>query len=226
MKKNYWIVLLLCVTTWVSYGQSSRDYIKSAIREWGSCRNVAITLTGGDLALNWSNAYAAKGIPLSLSRALNELNDAGELIDDVQLTEEGRWLILYGNNGFRWNDIPYSLEQKIREYNDAGEVVSSVAFNDKGAWIVISRDHISASSSEVYGWIEDGIESYGQLWAAHMTDEGLVLCYEKGYKFAGYVPDRVKRALKETSINVFRIKFLSDGAYFIADTDGRYSYYM
>ena len=173
----------MLLTLQVTVAQNSRSYIRNKIAEWGSCRNVAITETGGDLALNWNNAYAGMGLPSSLSRALKELNDDGEFIDDVQLTEQGRWLILYGDNGFRWNNIPYSLERKLREFNQNGEVITSVTFNDNGAWIVISQEHISASNSEVNDWIKDGINSYGQLWAAHMTDDGLVLCYENGYKF-------------------------------------------
>ena len=208
------------------FAQNSRSYIRNQIKEWGSCRNVAVTLTGGDLALNWNNAYAYSGIPSGLASVIKELHSESEFIDDVQLTENGRWLVLYGNNGFRWNNIPYDLEQTIRRYNNNREVVTSVTFNDKGGWIVISSEHISASTSEVYDWIEDGIEEYGQLWAAHMTNDGLVLCYEGGYKFMGNVPENLKQKLRKTNIDVFRIKFLSDGTYFIADKDGNYSYYM
>lgn len=208
------------------FAQNSRSYIRNQIEEWGSCRNVAVTLTGGDIALNWNNAYAYSGIPSGLATVIKDLHDESEFIDDIQLTENGRWLVLYGNNGFRWNNIPYDLEQTIRRYNNDREVITSVTFNDNGGWIVISSEHISASTSEVYDWIEDGIKEYGQLWAAHMTNDGLVLCYEGGYKFMGYVPENLKQKLRETNINVFRIKFLSDGTYFIADKNGRYAYYM
>ena len=194
--------------------------------EWGSCRNVAVTLTGGDIALNWNNAYAYYGIPSDLAESLDELHEDGKYIDDVQLTEDGNWLILYGDNGFVWNGIPYSLEHKIREYNDEGEVVTSVTFNDCGDWIVISQEHISASTSEIYEWIEDGIKRYGQLWSAHLTDDGMVLCYERGYKYLGNVPDNLKEALFESELDVYRIKFLSDGTYFFSDMDGYYEYYM
>lgn len=128
------ILAVLLSTTSSLSAQDSRAYIKEQIREWGSCRNVAITLTGGDLALNGKNAYAASGVPDGLLKALKELNDEGEFIDDVQLTEGGRWLILYGDNGFRWNDIPASLEKKLREYNENEEVVTSVTFNDKASY--------------------------------------------------------------------------------------------
>lgn len=217
---------MLLVLSVSASAQNSRTYIKNQIEEWGSCRNVALTLTGGDLALNWTNAYAASGIPSKLSEALDQLNDEGEFIDDVQLTEDGRWLILYGDNGFRWNDIPYGLEQKLREYNRNKEVITSVTFNDSGSWIIISQEHISASNTAIYDSIREGISEYGQLWAAHMTEDGLVLCYERGYRFFGNVPQTLKDKLSETKIDVYRLKFLSDGAYFIADKDGNYSYYM
>ena len=223
-------VLLTAVIVMVlhlsAFAQGSRTYIRNQIKEWGSCRNVAITLTGGDLALNYSNAYAYSGIPTGLANAIKELHADGEFIDDVQLTEAGRWLVLYGDNGFRWNGIPYDLEAKLREFNDRGDVVTSVTFNDNGGWIIISSEYIAASTSDVYDWIKDGMEKYGSLWAAHMTNDGLVLCYESGYKFMGNVPQKLKDKLKETSIDVLRIKFLSDGTYFIADKDGTYSYWM
>lgn len=219
------VLVFLCVSV-TSFAQNSRSYIREQIEKWGSCRNVAITLTGGDLALNRNNAYAVSGVSDDLVEALDELNEEGEYIDDVQLTEDGRWLVLYGDNGFRWNDIPSDLERTLREYNSDQEVITSVTFNDNGGWIVISREHISASTSDVYDWIKEGIDQYGQLWAAHLTNDGLVLCYERGYKFMGDVPDVLKQKLRETSIDVYRIKFLSDGAYFIADKEGHYSYYM
>lgn len=227
MKSKFLLILAVLLSTTSSLSaQDSRAYIKEQIREWGSCRNVAITLTGGDLALNGKNAYAASGVPDGLLKALKELNDEGEFIDDVQLTEGGRWLILYGDNGFRWNDIPASLEKKQREYNENEEVVTSVTFNDKGGWIIISTEHISASNTGVYDWIEEGMDKYGALWAAHMTNEALILCYENGFRHSGNIPEKVKRKLGETNIDVYRIKFLSDGCYFIADKEGRYEYYM
>lgn len=206
--------------------QRSREYIRNQIEEWGSCRNVAITMSGGDLALNWNNAYAYSGIPSGLANALDELNEKRKFIDDVQLTENGKWFILYGDNGCQWNDIPYSLESKLRELNNDGEVLTSVTFNDKGGWIVIGQEHIAASTPDVYDWIQEGLDAYGALWAAHMTNDGLVLCFERGYKFMGNVPDRLKNKLRSTNIDVYRIKFLPDGTYFIADKDGRFAYWM
>ncbi len=95
--------------------QNSREYIRSAIREWGECRNVAITRTNGDIALYGRNGCARSNVPSGLSDAITELNNDNEYIDDIQLTESGRWLIIFGNNGLQWSRIPYSLERKLRE---------------------------------------------------------------------------------------------------------------
>ncbi len=220
------ILVSLSLTTINSFAQNSRSYVRNSITSWGSCRNVAITDTGGDIALNYNNQYSYSGIPTSLANAIKELHDESAYIDDIQLTENGNWLILYGNNGFRWSNIPSDLEYAMREFNNNQEVITSATFNDNGAWILISTEHIKASSSNIYDWIQDGMESYGQLWAAHITNDGLVLCFERGYKFLGNVPEKLKDALTSSSFDVYRIKFTRGGSYFFADKNGRYSYWM
>ncbi len=222
-----WIVLLwLCGFSLEASGQVPRFLIKAQIDAWGSCRSVAITSTGGCLALHDDNDCVYTGLPAELSQTIEELRAAQEYIDDIQLTDEGRWLILYGDNGMRWHNLPSDLEKTIRRYNYNRELITSVAFNDKGDWFVISEEYISASSTELYGWIEEGVEQYGQLWAAHLTDDGLVLCYEEGYKFLGNIPEPVKEALRATWLNVYRAKFLPDGSFFIADEAGNCDYSM
>lgn len=206
---------------------AQRDYIKQVIGEWGNCRNVAISKYRGSVALSLNNAYACSGVPRGLANALKELHDEGEFIDDVQLTELGSWLILYGNNGFQWNDIPKSLENKMRSFNSNGEVITSVTFNDRGDWIIISTEHISSSSDNIYSYIKTCMEEYGALLAAHLTDTGLVLCFEEGFTFLGNVPVRLKNALKNADFDVYRIKFLDDGSYFFANKNGgRYEGYF
>jgi hypothetical protein len=213
--------LLIAVS---SYGQG-RTYIREQIRKEGECRNVAITKNNGDLMLYGRNGCARSGCPQSLNEAITELNSETKYIDDVQLTEEGRWLILWGNNGFRWNDIPYSLERKLREYNEKSEVVTSATFNDAGDWIVISHDHYSSSDSRISGWLKEGNEEYGQLWAACVTEDAIVAVYASGYKFLGNVPESLKDALRKTKLDVFRLK-IAGTAWFFADKNGNYQYSM
>ncbi|MBR5847125.1 MAG: hypothetical protein IKY72_04935 [Bacteroidaceae bacterium] len=203
----------------------SREYIRNAISEWGECRNVAITKTNGDLALYGRNGCARSGCPRDLNDAIVELHDDGEYIDDIQLTEDGSWLILYGDNGLVWDDIPYSLERKLREYHDMQEVITSVTFNDAGNWIVITTNYFSSSHSEVNEWLKDGNEEYGQLWAACVTDDAIVAVFEDGYKFLGNVPESLKKALRETNLDVYRLK-IAGTSWFFADKDGNYRYNM
>lgn len=156
---------------------------------------------------------------------MSELNDDAEEINDVQLTEDGSWLILWGGNGATWSNIPYDLEAKIRHYNDEGEVITSITFNDGGDWICITEELISASDSRVLDWMSDGMDEYGQVWAACVTDDAMVVVYEKGYKFMGNVPDSLKDALAETSLDVYRIK-IAGSSWFFADKYGDYRYNM
>lgn len=215
------IVAILCNFTY-SHAQS-REYIRNAIEKWGECRNVAITKRNGDLALYGNNGCARSGCPDNLNDAITELNDQGEYIDDIQLTEDGRWLILYGNNGIQWNDIPYSLEQKLREYNRNKEVITSVTFNDAGNWIVITTNYFSSSHSNVTEWLKEGNDEYGQLWAACVTDDAIIAVFQNGYQFIGNVPETLKKALKETKLDVYRLK-VAGTAWFFADKNGNYRY--
>lgn len=202
-----------------------RAFIRECITKWGECRNVAITNTNGDLAIHGRNGWAGTGLPERLSNALTELNEDNKYISDVQLTEKGNWIILYGNNGFRWSGIPKSLEEKIREYNANYEEVTSVTFNDSGDWIVITTEHYSSSDARITAWLKEGAAEYGMLWAACITEDGMVACYERGYKFFGEVPSELRSRLRETDFDVYRIKIAGE-SYFFADKEGHYHYKM
>ncbi|MBR3408741.1 MAG: trypsin-like peptidase domain-containing protein [Paludibacteraceae bacterium] len=212
-------------TGFSSVGSGSRAYIREQITKWGECRNVALTKTNGDLAIHGRNGWAGFGLPELLSTALTELNKDDKYITDVQLTENGNWIVLYGNNGFRWSGIPKSLEDKIRDYNARNEEVTSVTFNDSGDWIVITTEHYASSDANITAWLKEGAAEYGMLWAACVTEDGLVACYEKGYKFYGEIPSELRQRLSETDFDVYRIKIAGD-AYFFADKEGHFHYKM
>ncbi|NDC71952.1 MAG: hypothetical protein EBZ62_00660 [Sphingobacteriia bacterium] len=227
MKKYILLFISLFCYAGSLYAQiPGRDFLRNQIKEWGECKNVAMTKTGGDVALFGSNGWAAQGAPVAMTNKLKELNKNSEEIREIVLTEDGSWLILWGDNGINSYGIPPSLYQKLKKWNTEGERITSVTFNDQGDWIVISKKKYSASSAKVMEQLKAGEDKHGELWAAHLTDEGLVICYEKGYTFVGNVPENLKLKLQETSINVFRIKFLSDGAYFFADLKGNFAYFM
>ena len=222
ISKQVLAIILFMLVSVSSFGQG-REFIREQIRSKGECRNVAITKTNGDLMLYGRNGWAATGCPRSLTDAITKLNKDNEFIDDIQLTEEGRWLILYGNNGIQWHDIPYSLERKLREYNSKGEVIYSVTFNDAGDWIVITEKYYSSSDSRISDWLKEGENRHGELWAACVTDDAIVAVYAYGYSFFGEVPYSLKEALRKTNLDVFRLK-IAGNAWFFADKNGRYNY--
>lgn len=222
---RFLLILGLCIQCMSMSAQSGRSYIKGRIQAWGECRNVAITKTNGDLALYGQNGSARSGCPSNLNRALDDLNRREEYIDDVQLTEEGRYVILYGNNGIVWNDIPYSLEKQLRQYNREEEVITAVTFNDKGDWIVITTNYLAASDSSISQWLKEGNRQHGKLWTACITDDALVAVYEHGYKFKGNVPRDLKEALRSTTLDVVRLK-IAGNSWFFADSKSRYRYSM
>lgn len=203
-----------------------RSFVRDNIKKFGECKNVAITKSNGDLMLYGRNGYAVNECcPSDLTETIKKLNSNNELIDDVQLTENGAWLVIYGDNGIIWNNIPSSLENKIKEYNSNGEVINSITFNDSGDWIIITDERYCTSDADATDWLSNGEKQYGELWAACLTDDGMVAVYEKGYQFTGNVPSNLKSALQKTSINVYRLK-IAGTAWFFADSDGNYEYDM
>jgi len=225
MRKQITTLLLLLASSQLALTQG-REFLRGKIEEWGSCKTVAITLEGGDVALYGKNGWAGLGIPSTLSDVLDQLNKADQLVHDVQLTDGGKWLVLYGENGMKWSNIPVELETRLREINDQMEVVQSASFNDAGDWIVVTDQRLAASSEPVYDWIRQGEQSFGPVQSAHLTNEGMIVVYKAGFKYYGNVPQPLKKALNETDLKVFRVKFLSNGAYFFCDRYGNYAFYF
>lgn len=220
----FFLAALLLFTA-TSTAQNSRQVIKDAIANKGECRNVAITATGGDLMLYGRNGYASSGCPSSLTDKLYKLNEDDDYIDDVQLTEDGSWLVLYNDNDAAWYGIPYSLEQKILEFHNEGEIINTITFNDEGDWIVISDAMYSASSDDLLEFLEEGESEYGELWTAHLTNNCLVVVYERGYKWIGDIPASLKEAATSVTFNVYRLKFAGT-SWFMADKEGHFRYFM
>ena len=205
--------------------QNSRQYIRNSIDNWGECKNVAITRTNGDLALYGRNGWSGSGLPSGMQTALNELNADNAYIDDVVISENGNWLILYGDNDVRWSGAPSSLSDKIHEFHNRGDIITSITFEDGGRWIIISKEYYAASYGWIQDWLSDGADEYGELWSACVTSDAMVAVYESGYKYYGNVPQGLKDALRETSLDVYRVK-MAGTSWFYADKNGNFRYNM
>lgn len=226
MIRSLLLVMALCLTATSADAQRDRNYVKSLIKKWGTCKNVAITKTNGDVALYGTCGYAASNVPASLLNKLKELNKTNTLIDDVQLTESGKWCVLYGKNDATWTtNIPSSLAEKINDFHNQNYVVRSISFNDYGDWVIVSDEYYATSSTELTNWLKNGSNSWGRLWAVCVTDDAVVAVYKNGFCYRGNVPEDLKEALRSTSFDVFRLK-ISGTSWFFADTNGNYRYKM
>ena len=226
MKRLLLFAAITIASVTASVGQS-RYFIKECIREWGACREVAITDKGGDIALNGTNQFAHDGISKTLAKNLQNLHDSAYQINDVQLTEKGRWLINYGNGLLRWHKIPVMLRNSIFELIASGQQIRSVTFNDDSEWIVVSdKGDVRSSFIKMDDWVEAGRAKYGALRFAQINNEGMILAYERGYMYLGNVSQKLKDALRAADFDVTTIKFTPQGAYFFAGKDGSYIYNM
>ena len=223
--RRFFVLLASIAMVLNMQAQSSRDFIKQAIRKKNDCKTVAITKHNGDAMIYGNNGWGAKDCPSKFVKSLKELNDSDVEIKDIHLTEEGKWLILYGNNGMHWDGIYDDLLDRMIKYNTNGEEITTVTFNDNHDWILITTQNISASSSELLNWLGEGCEEYGQLWTACLTDDAVVAVYQEGYKFSGQVPEDLKRALKECTSRVYNVKSAGN-AWFFKCTDGHWRFCM
>ena len=224
--KSMLFVLAMCLTATSANAQRDRNYVKNQIKKWGSCKNVAITKTNGDVALYGTSGYACSNVPTGLANTLKDLNKKGTLIDDVQLTESGKWCVLFGKNDATWtNNIPSSLAAKIHEFHDNNYVVRSITFNDYGQWVIVSDQYYATSSQDLTNWLKNAASKWGRLWAVCLTDDAAVAVFANGFAYRGNIPEDLKQALRSTSFDVFRLK-VSGVSWFFADQSGNYRAYM
>lgn len=224
--KNLLLVLAMSLTVTSVSAQRDRNYVKNQIKKWGTCKNVAITKTNGDVALYGKCGYATSNVPTGLSNKLKELNKASILIDDVQLTETGTWCVLYGKNDAAWSaGVPTSLVNKINEFHNSNYMVRSITYNDRGQWVIVSDEYYATSSTDLTNWLKNGSNRWGRLWAVCLTDDAAVAVYANGFCYRGDVPEDLKAALRSTSFDVYRLK-VSGTSWFFADTNGNFRYWM
>ncbi len=203
-----------------------RYYINNCIRSWGNCRNVAITDKGGDIAFG-PEKYAYDKIPSELAKNIDNMNDSAYFINDIQLTEKGRWLIHYADGLLRWHRIPSMLKTTIYELIANGHTIKSVTFNDNSDWIVLTdKGEVRSSFIQMDDWVKDGTAKYGKLRFAQINNEGMILAFERGYMYVGNVSQKLKDELREAKFDVTVIKFTPEGAFFFGDQKGNTKMYM
>ena len=201
---------------------SSRSFIRSQMKHYGECRNIAFTSKGASLMVYGKNGYATNSCPKVLVNLLESVNAQDQSIDDVQLSENGGWLVLYNKLNCTWEKVPASLEATIRDSYAKNIPLRLATFNDAGDWIVMDADKkISASSQELRDWIYEGLQQMGGLRCACISDNAKLAVFERGYRTIGEIPESLRKALNETTFSVSCIKLNGD-SWFISDGVKRY----
>ena len=204
----------------------ARDFVRNHIEKNGNCRIVSITKIGGDIVVCGDNNWAANGCSRNITSKLQEITDDDGRIIDVCLTELGRFVVLYDRNAGSWNNIPGDMEYHLRRMNADDEELYSATLNDAGDWIVVGSEHYACSATWLKEWLAEGGRKYGILRAATVSTDAAVAVYDGGYRFYGAVPEDLKAALRDTTMDVRIIK-IAGSAWFFADRTGyRYRYKM
>ncbi len=215
MKHFTLLLAALAVTLSIN---AQREHITQHIEKYDQCQSVAITQNNGNAMIFSTNQWVAEGCPNNFTEALYELKVEKQNLQDIHLTELGRWIILYNDNQTRSDLLYENLKQKITNCQEDGEKITTVTFNDKGDWIVVTTKQISASSDLLMSWIADGCERYGQVWTACITDDAAIIVYEGGFKYYGNIPEDLLEAMRACDKDVYTIK-ISGNAWLFRCTD-------
>lgn len=223
--KKFLITMAAIGLSLMSFAQSGRGFIREKIEKINECKSVAITEKNGDLMLYGRNKFYTNNCPNDLCAKLDRLRDKDVRINDVTLTNKGSWLVLYDRNGYASEGLPSDMREKLSDFNDNNEAILSATFNDDGEWIVITDEHYATSSSRLTEWIEDGVDEFGMILDACITDDALVAVFKEGYKYKGNYPDTLREKLRNTDLKVRRLK-IAGNCWFFSDRDGNYHYKM
>ena len=204
-----------------------REYIRERITEWNSCRLVAITKNGGDVAVAGKNSCAVCGAcPNKLWEALKEIHDQGHRITDVCLTDKGKWVVLFGKNGYRSNGLPEDMVNKLSRFHTDKETLLSATVNDNGEWVVISNKHFSAYPTEINNRLKEIMYKYGNICSVSITDDAGVAIFDRGYYWWGNYPKDLPESIKKSDFNPSTIRMAGDSWFYADETGSRYWYLM
>ena len=177
----------------------SRSILNELIEDSGNCRIVSFYKDGG-VAITRNNGYAYSGIPAMMADVIETLLKNDYHIDEVVMSDDGKWLVVYNGNGYYSDNLPNSLKQKLHSYRVRHEKIQNVAFNEYGDWIVVSDKHFSASDPNLQQWLRIGYDEYGDIEDVYMSRYSVVACFERGYQYID-APDALKVALSDCNFS-------------------------
>lgn len=205
-------------------GKLSIDFssIRKSIRKWNEVKIIAVTDSGQGAAIYGRNGFVCHCND-ALYEKLNDLNEKGESIDEVNTVGKNSYVIIYAKNGYATKGAPQSFIDKLYEYNTAGETILSASFNTLNEWVIITDKHYSWSNSDIRDFINSAQEQYGNVAYMFISDIGKVACCERGILYEN-LPENVEKAINDFDKTARIIKFTDGGKYCIATGNGASTY--
>lgn len=205
--------------------ETLQDYINKEKR----AKTGAISSKGKGVIVYGTNGLFRDQIPEEFRDTLLAINKRGKVIQDVAMSNDMKYYcVVYDKNKFFTNG-PQSFKNKLSEFRDNNEELQCVSINDKGESVVMTDKHYWCSSQEKFDFIKDAGKKYGYIYSACLSNNGIVVCAEKGIYFKNVPPkvyERMVNVLKNKKFKIKVVKFTDAGTCLITDGEKQYAYWL
>lgn len=196
--------------------------------KWNELRNGTLAeRSGAGVVIYGNNGYAYTGsTPEALKNKIVELNKANVKIDDVCVTENGRYCLIWGDNGYAAKG-PQEFLNILEDFNHRKETIRSVALTDGGAWAIVGETNTSCANTTLLQFVNDARNKYGTIYSISLSNMGaIVVCCERGVAWNNMVSNNVVDEIKKANFSVRFVKFSTNGKFIITDGDKTSRYNM
>lgn len=222
MKKRIVSILLFLFTGFIFAQSKNANYIHSVLEDWQSCKTGALTDNSGYVAVSKYNMSVWAGVPRDLSDYLKNVTGR---IDDICLTENGRWIVVGDEIQTGGGGVSNSLWNVIRNFVGQGDRITCVTFNDYDEWIVITDKHLQASNQTIQDNLVSTSRKYGFIKSACLSNNAYVIVASDGYFKHGKIPSGLENYLDNNATSdTAYVKFSDGGSWLICTETQAYHY--
>lgn len=214
-----WIVLAMtCIT--VSGQNFSMDGIRRSVSDWGALRGCALGESRGAIAWCQDNAYSYVNLDNKIGSMIKEIHDAGQSIDYVSLADNGNYVIV-GNNGSRWYALgPQAFYDALNDVMNNGGI-KSASIDIFNHYFVLGKN--GSIRTDVDAWrnfYNREKARLGEGRSAWTNGNVLIVCFDRGVSYWGYIPSNVDSKLKELTFVPDMVQVGKCGNYVFACNNG------
>lgn len=229
MKKSAFIILFLMIFS-LGFAQDnnqsskpyvgSRKYIYDQIQEAGNCKSFSISKNYGMIALYGPNGFTYSHIPMTLLDKLVEFNDKQFTLEDINISDDGRWCIL--SDEIAYSDDMYSgVIEHTKQMQLDGERIKCISFNDNNRWCIVSDKSFYCSDQEMYDFIMSTMETYGSLRYVYVSTEQVMVTCENGICWTDTVTPDFYDDVNALDFKPLIVKYFYDNSYIISNPEAK-----